>query len=79
MFESEGISWPVSPEGRLAMAAKRVERYMVDEVTIYDGANIKYDAKTDSCDYGAVIYSGKARIQPIRQPEVERPDRTPDD
>lgn len=26
------------------MAAKRVERYMVDEVTIYDGKNIKYDA-----------------------------------
>ena len=49
------------------MAAKRVERYMVDEVTIYDGKNIKYDAKTDSYDYGAVIYSGKARI---RQPEV---------
>ena len=57
-------------EGRLAMAAKRVERYMVDEVTIYDGKNIKYDAKTDSYDYGSVVYSGKARIQPIRQPEV---------
>ena len=49
-------------EGRLAMAAKRVERYMVDEVTIYDGKNIY--------DYGAVLYSGRARIQPIRQPEV---------
>lgn len=57
-------------ESRLAMAAKRVERYMVDEVTVYDGKNIKYDAKTDSYDYGAVVYSGKARIQPIRQPEV---------
>lgn len=41
------------------MAAKRVERYMVDEVTIYDGKNIKYDAKADSYDYGSVLYLGK--------------------
>lgn len=57
-------------ESRLEMAAKRIERYMVDEVTIYDGKNIKYDAKIDSYAYGSVVYSGKARIQPIRQPEV---------
>ena len=50
-------------EGRLAMAAKRVERYMVDEVTIYDGKNIKYDAKTDSYDYGSGVYSRYANLR----------------